>query len=249
MAGSTIGGETKGLVVGVGGLVEICGMTGRAIRRRTLVSIGVAGNAFHRGMCSGQGEHGQVVVEDIGRVAGRMAGQAGRIVIHISGHADMLVIGLRIGMAIGTRHLRIIGRVGMAVRTLAPFAVVGAAVNGEILSVMIKGGGIPIGFHMTACAIGGELCSLVIGIGRLIIVVDMAAETGGRRIVVIAVVAGRAVVGNCCMSPLQYVKIVMVGHRSRHPFRGRGMAGSTIGGEPQGLVVGIHRLGKIRRMA
>lgn len=50
--------------------------------------------------------------------------------------------------------------------------------------------------RMADRTIGWELLGLVIGVGRLVIIREVATNTSGWRIIVIAVVAGDAVVGN-----------------------------------------------------
>jgi len=49
----------------------------------------------------------------------------------------------------------------------------------------------------------------VVGIGRTIIVVKVTADTGIRRIVVIAVVAGGTVVGDGSVSAIQLIIIIV----------------------------------------
>ncbi len=249
MACSAIGGEAQGLVVGIRGLVEIRGMTSRTFGRCPLVTIGVALDAIDRGMRAGQRELRGIVVERIVGAAGRVAGQTGVILINIPADTAVLIVGLRVGMAIGAGHLCIIGRVSMAIDTLIPLAVMGPAVDGEILPVVVEGGRRPARLIMATGAIRRELSRLVVGIGRLVVVRIVAPETGIRRIVIITVVAGGAVVGNGGVRSLEDVVVVVVGKGRRHPTRIGGMARSAIGGEAQGLVVGIGRLGKIRRVA
>ena len=57
-------------------------------------------------------------------------------------------------------------------------------------------------------------CSMV-GIGCLIVICQMASYAGIRRIAVIAVMTGNA--GNCCMSSIQHIIIVMYRECSRLP--------------------------------
>lgn len=111
----------------------------------------------------------------------------------------MIVIRFRFGMANRTTESRVIPRRGMAVGALIPFSLVFAAVNGEKHPVVVKGGRRPGRFTVAAGAVGRELRGFMVGIGGLIIVGHMAAGAGIGRVVVITVVAGRAIVGDYCV--------------------------------------------------
>ncbi len=184
MAGCAIGGKAQGLMVGVGGLVEIGGMAGNAPGRRALVSVGMTGQTFHGRMRAGQRELGGIVVEGIGCAAVRMASQAGRAVVGIPADIVMLVVGFGIGMTGGTRKFAVIRFIGMAFRTLAPGAVVSAAVNGEMIGVMQ---GI-LGRHptrvggMTGRAIRRETGTLVVWAQCPLVIGLVTGKTGIRGI-------------------------------------------------------------------
>ena len=62
-----------------------------------------------------------------------------------------------------------------------------------------------------------ELLSDVIGIGGGIVIIGMATGTGIGRIVVIAVVAGCAVIGNGCMRPDQLIEVIVNGESGWRP--------------------------------
>ena len=171
MARSAIGGEAQGLVIRVHGLIVVVRMASCTFGRCPLVTIGVALDAIDRGMRAGQRELRGIVVERIVGAAGRVAGQAGVILINIPADTAVLIVGLRVGMAIGAGHLCIIGRVSMAIDTLIPLAVMGPAVDGEILPVVVEGGRRPARLIVTTGAVGGELGRLVIGIGGLVIII------------------------------------------------------------------------------
>ena len=68
---------------------------------------------------------------------------------------------------------------------------------------------------MTACTIGGELQGLVIRIRRLVIVRLVAAGAGVRCVIVVAVVAGRTVIGDQGMCTIQRVIVVVDGKGCR----------------------------------
>ncbi len=73
--------------------------------------------------------------------------------------------GFRVDVAYGTRELRKIGWIDVAIRALRPLPLVFATVNGEILSVVrCKLGRHPIGVGgVTADTIGRKLCTDVVG--------------------------------------------------------------------------------------
>ena len=248
MAKHAIGHYADLTVVGILGLLKIGHVTSRTDGRRALISVGMAFDAIDADMRPGQWELGRIMIERIVRAAGGVTGQTGVTVVQISADAVVLVICFGVDMAIGTRHLRIIGRVGMAIDTLIPFAVVGAAVDGEILPVVVEIGRRPTGFIMATCAICGELCGLVVGIGRLVVIGVVASETGIGRIVVIPVVASRAVVGDHGVRAVEGIIVVVIGKGGRHPVGRGGMAGGTIGGETQCRMTWIRRLVEIGGM-
>lgn len=86
------------------------------------------------------------------------------------------------------------------------------------------------------------------GIGRLIIVGGMAAGTSVRRVVVVSVVTGGALICNGCVRPIQLVIIVVDGECSRLPTGG-GMTTCTICRYGECRVARIGALIVIRRMA
>ena len=80
---------------------------------------------------------------------------------------------------------------------------------------------------MAVCTVRGELLSDVVWIGGGVIIVGMATGTGIGRIVVIAVVAGCAVVGNGCVCPDQLIEVIVNGESGRCPTRICGVTGFT----------------------
>lgn len=77
----------------------------------------------------------------------------------------------------------------------------------------------------------------------------MASKTGIRRIVVLPVVTGCAVVGNRGVRAVEGVIVVVNGKSSRCPIRRGGVAACAIGREIQRYVVWVGTLVVIRRMA
>lgn len=64
---------------------------------------------------------------------------------------------------------------------------------------------------MTGLACGRELRGLVIWIICLVVVGEVAADTGIGCVVVIAVVARRALIGDSRMRPQQGIEIIVIG--------------------------------------
>lgn len=108
-------------------------------------------------MCTSEWKGSIVMIKGIIGITSRMAGKTGCTIIVVSRNTIVLIIRFRIHMAGGAGKLGIVGRVDMAVCTLIPFALVLAAVDREILSVVIKGGRLPGGLRMAGDAICGEL--------------------------------------------------------------------------------------------
>ena len=98
---------------------------------------------------------------------------------------------------------------------------------------------------MAALAIRRELGDSMVRVRRLVVIIGMAPCTSIRRIVIISVVAGGAVIGNDCVCSVQHVIIIMDRKISRHPVRVCRMTGSAIRGEAQRLMVRVHTLAVI----
>jgi len=191
-----IRGQIKRLVVGVGSLVEIRLMAALTIGGCALVASCVAIDAIQSGVGTRQWECRAVVVENQIRIPRGVAGQTGRAVVAVPIHTVVLIIRFRVGVAIGTGEHGIIRRRRMAIDALAPFSLVFATVNREILPVVVKSGRYPRIFIVASCTIHRKLQSSVIGVGGVVIIVGVAPVAGVRRAVVIAVVTCCAIVGD-----------------------------------------------------
>ena len=112
---------------------------------------------------------------------------------------------------------------------------------------MIKGSRHPGRFAVATGAIRWELCRGMVGVGRLIIVADMTAGTGIWRAVVIAVVAGGAIIGNSGMRAVQGIIIVVNSKACRLPT-GRSMAGCAVRRNSECGMAGVGALVIVRRM-
>ncbi len=65
-----------------------------------------------------------------------MTSETGRIVVHISIHPDVAVVGFRIHVACGTRKFRKIGRIRVTICTGRPLPLVFAAINRKVCGIM-----------------------------------------------------------------------------------------------------------------
>lgn len=143
-----------------------------------------------------------------GELSSGMVGVGGCIVIaQMAAHAGIRGIGVIAVVAgiavVGNRDMRPVERIECTV---------------------VKRGRRPVAFRMTIRTGGGELGSNVVRIGRRSVVCLMAPCAGIERVVVIAVVASRTIVGNGCMRPVQRIIVVVDGEGRRIPPRVRCMA-------------------------
>ena len=249
MTSGTINGESEDRVIGIDRLFEVQHMTRGTFCGRTRISTGMTLEAICTGMGSGEGERGHTVIEDIICTACRMTGQARGAVVGITGNAIVIIVGFRIHVAGDAGEFRIVCRIGMAIDTGAPFAIVLAAENGEVLPVVIEGGRDPAGFTMTGSAVLRKHQGSVIRIGSLVIVRLVASGTGAWCIEVIPVMTGCTVIGDQGMGAIQGVEVIVIGEQGRVPVGICGMAGGTIHGESKVVVIRIARLVEILSMA
>ena len=220
----TIRPEVEGDMVWIGRLVEVGHMTGIAVGRRALVPGGMAGGAIDGDMRAGQWEVGQAMVEGIIGITGRMTGVTGIAVVGISGDALVIIVRLRIQVTPGTAKFRVVVGIDMAFHTLRPFALVLAAVDREILGIVIEVGRDPGILGMAAGAIRRELGCYMVRVLGVVEIVAVAPEAGVGRVVVIPVMAGGAIITDTRMRPNERIEIIVDGEGGRHPVRGGGMA-------------------------
>ena len=102
--------------------------------------------------------------------------------------------------------------------------------TGKRIETVIKGRWDPGRFRVTGLTVRRELCRLVIRIRRIIVISLVTTNTSSRRIVVIPVMAGRTVVGDGGMGPIQLIIIIVIREVRRLPVRIRRVAGRTIHG-------------------
>lgn len=157
MTNGAIGRNTHRRMVWIMCLVVFVHMTIYTIGGRALVAIRMAFDASGGGMCARQWKIGGIVVKNQVCIAGRVAGQAGGAVVRITANAVVFFVGIGIGMAGDAGEFCVIGRIGMAIRTLIPFAFVFAAINRKMLAVVIKSRRYPGIFAVAICAIGRKI--------------------------------------------------------------------------------------------
>ena len=119
----------------------------------------------------------------------------------------------------------------------------------RIDGIVVESGGNPGCFGMAGCAIRRELYCGMVGVGCLIVIISVATEAGVRGVVVIAVVAGYAIVCDGRMPPVKRVKLIVDTKRRRIPSRFGGMARSAIPRQPQSLMAGVKTVVVIKGMA
>ena len=249
MAKSTASGKVELQVIGVDRCIVFSNMAGGTIRggarKSRCMTIQATGSQVSPRQCKGGG----VVVENIVPIPGGVAGQTCIALVNIPSDTCMRIVGLRICVTAGTGEQRIISRVGMAVETLAPFPLVSAAVDGEMLSIVVKSGGNPAAFSMATGTVRRKLGSEVVRVVRIVVIAAVAGIAGIGGVIVVAVVTGRTVVGNRSMRPVQSVVIVV--HRKARwcPARLRAVAHSAVIRNVQRNVVGIRTLIVVSIMA
>ncbi len=100
-------------------------------------------------------------------------------------------------------------------------------------------------FRVASRAIGRELIGGVVGVCGLVELRRMATGAGVRRIVVITVVAGCAIVSDGRVRTIQSIKIIVDGKGRRRPTGSGGVARRAIGGQTDTSVIRIGGLIKI----
>ena len=161
----------------------------------------------------------------------------------------MIWIGRGVVISLVATHTGI-RRVGIVAADMAVGAVGYAGVRtGERPDgIVIESRRRPCIFIVALGAIGGELVVYVVGVGRGIEIGLVTAGTGIGGVVVIAVVAGRAVIGNGSVRTVELVVVVVDGECRRHPAIA-GMTGFAIGWDAEYLVVWVNGSVVVRLVA
>lgn len=143
----------------------------------------------------------------------------------VVGHVCRIVV----FVAIYAAKQGVVARRRVAIRTLIPLSIVFAAVYREVHAIMVKSSRRPGGLAMTGYTVCGESRRRVVGIIGCIVVSQVAAYASIGRIVVVAVVTSRTVVGYAGMSANQSPEAVVYRESSRIPIGVGSMAHFTVG--------------------
>ncbi len=131
----------------------------------------------------------------------RMAGQTGITIILITCYAFMFRVCLTLFMTCQTGKYGIISWIRMAIAALIPLTVMCSTVYRKIESVMIKRRRLPCALRMAFFAISRKLCCLMVWIISLIVIFCMTSVTSIGCIIIISVMARKAVGSNSGMCP------------------------------------------------
>jgi hypothetical protein len=246
----TVGRKRQSGVVRVGGLVVVGLVTTFAGIRCVVVIAVVTGCTIV----------GDVLMRPGERVNGAMVKSRGCPTVFIV--ADVAIGRELQGNVIGVGRLVVIVLVApiagircvVVIPVVAGCTIVGDAGmrpnQSEEIIVVSEGSRHPVWLRGVACGtVRREAQCRVVGIGRLVEIVMMTPDTGIRGIVVIAAVAGCAVVGNISMRAIQHKIAVVVSKAGGAPARLGGVAALAIGRKPQTGVAGIGRLVVVGGMA
>jgi len=136
----------------------------------------------------------------------------------------VVIIGLRIGVANGTTEQCKITRSGMAIGALIPLVFMRSAVNWEIHIIVVKGCRCPGRLTVAILAACREPSRCMVGIVCLVVVCLVATHTGIRRVIIITIMASRAIVGYGRVRAVERIVIVVNGETRRRPAGGRRVA-------------------------
>ncbi len=189
VAGGTIHGEAQVDMVGIDRLVEIVRMTGGTLRRGAGIACRMAGGTIDIEVTAGQWEGRQVMIKDILRISGGVAGQAGRTGIGVPVDPAVVIIRLRIHMAGDTGEYAVVRRVSMTLCAGGPFTLVLAGVDRKIDRIMF------LIFRRIPPGIGGVASGTVrresgldmIGIQGGLKIRLMAGQAFGRGVLIAAI--------------------------------------------------------------
>ena len=100
--------------------------------------------------------------------------------------------------------------------------------TGKRIETVIKGRWYPGRFRVTGLTVRWKLRRLVIRIRRVIVISLVTTNTSSWRIVVIPVMAGRTIIGDGGMCPIQLIISIVIREVCRLPVWLRRVAGRTI---------------------
>jgi hypothetical protein len=133
-----------------------------------------------------------------------MTGITSQAIVGITRNIFVFIVHIRliVLMTIYTTENAVITRINVALGTRIPFTFMFTAIDREELVVMIESRGLPGILTMTILACRWKLRRGMWRIIGLVIVIEVTPYTGIRRIIVITLVAYRAVVGDLEVSTL-----------------------------------------------
>jgi hypothetical protein len=158
-----------------------------------------------------------------------MTGQTGIVLVDITHHTLVFLIGLRIQVTGYTGKLSVIGGIFMAFHALVPDSFVLAGIHRKVKTVVVECGGDPGFFTVTLGTILRKLSYGMIGIFGLIKIRFMTAHTGIGRVAKTIGMAGLAIIGNKPVGIPEHIKLIVDVKSCGTPAGIRGMTGSTIG--------------------
>ena len=243
MATDTVGRELGGFMVRIRRLVEIGQVAAyTSVRGIAVVAVVAGGTVIGNGRVR---TIERIVVVVVGKSCRRPAGLGGvaaRTVVaeaqrHVVGVAGLVKIS-RMAACTGIRRVVVVPVVTGS--TLVGNNGVPACEGVKV--VMVKSGRYPCRLRVTILAVGRELGDFMVRIGRTVVVGQVAAHTGIGRVVVIAIVAGSAVISNARMRAIERVVVVVVGKSRRRPAGLGSVATGAVIAKAQRYVVGVAGL-------
>ena len=152
-------------------------------------------------------------------------------------------------MAADAAELTVLIRIGVAFGTVFPLTFMVAAVDREVLLVVVESSWRPGFFGVAFFATGRKLRYLVRRIGGLVVGFRMTGKAAVRTFHIIALMTIETIAGYALMGTPQHIITVVHGKSGRLPVGVRAVAGSAVLAQPQCSVTGIGSLVELLLMA
>jgi hypothetical protein len=236
-------GELCRSMVGIVGVIVIALVAAKASIGSIVVIAVVASRAVILDGSVRPIQHIVIAVNGEGRRVPIRVGRMAHGTICWNGQSHMVRIG-RLVVVVDVAALACVGRI-VVIPIVTGITIVGNDYVGScqrIKIIVVKSGRHPCRFGVAILAISRKLVGQVVRVGRLVVVVCVAAETRIRGVIVVAVVAGRTIVGDGGVRPIQHIVIAVDGEGSRVPFGLGGVARCAIRRNAQSHMVRIGRL-------
>lgn len=184
MTGRAIRRKSQVSVIRIVGLIKSRHMAGGTFCRCALESSAMTGGAIHIHMGSGQRECGRIVIEDVIRIACGVTCQTGLALIDVTADSLMFVVGFLRLVTGQAGEFAEIPWVLMAFRAGGPGSFMRTRINGEIQSVVIpKFGRHPARVcRVTHATVGRKACQRMTGLGSGLKVRLMTGGAISRRL-------------------------------------------------------------------